>query len=235
MESAPKRSLLVSNGWMQAVMIVLLLGFFVLGFLAYRTYTDEPPIPSRVQASDGHVLFSHDDILSGQGTFLRNGLMEYGSIFGHGAYLGPDYTADYLHRAALLVRQHYAGQGSDRSAAQAVVDFKTNRYDPTSGVLTFTDAQAAAFNELTNYYSRIFAEPSSKYGLRPQAIADPTTVGNSRRSLPGRHGRRPRYGQGNHSRTRTTGRRRAWSIMAPPPICWCGAFSHSSLCSVELG
>jgi len=158
---------------MQAVIIVLLSGFFVLGFLAYRTYTDEPPIPSRVQEPDSHVLFSHDDILSGQGTFLRNGLMEYGSIFGHGAYLGPDYTADYLHRAVLLVRQHYAGQGSDRSAAQAVADFKTNRYDPTSGVLTFTDAQAAAFNELTNYYSRIFSEPSSKYGLRPQAIADP--------------------------------------------------------------
>ena len=173
MESAPKRSLLVSNGWMQAVMIVLLLGFFVLGFLAYRTYTDQPPIPSRVQDPDGQVLFSHDDILSGQGTFLRNGLMEYGSIFGHGAYLGPDYTADYLHRAALLVRQHYASQGSDRSAAQAVADFKTNRYDPISGVLTFTDAQAAAFNELTNYYRRIFSEPSSKYGLRPQAIADP--------------------------------------------------------------
>ena len=32
--------------------------------------------------------------------FLNNGLMEYGSVLGHGAYLGPDYTADYLRRAA---------------------------------------------------------------------------------------------------------------------------------------
>src|SRR5215470_4709977 len=173
METTTKRGFLLARGWIQAVILVFLFGFFVLGFLAYRTYTGEPPIPGKVVDPDGHLLFTRANIMAGQGTFLRNGLMEYGSIFGHGAYLGPDYTADYLHRAALMVRQHYASQGSDRSAAQAVADFKTNRYDPISGVLTFTDAQAAAFNELTNYYRRIFSEPSSKYGLRPQAIADP--------------------------------------------------------------
>ncbi len=140
--------MLVSRGWMQAVLIVLLFGFFVLGFLAYRTYTDEPPIPDRVQDSGGHVLFTRNDIISGQETFLRNGLMEYGSIFGHGAYLGPDYTADYLHRAALLGRQFYTGQGSDRSAAETISDFKTNRYDSKSGVLTFTTAQSVAFHDL---------------------------------------------------------------------------------------
>jgi nitric oxide reductase large subunit len=48
-------------------------------------------------------LFTRGDVLAGQAVFLRNGLMEYGSIFGHGAYLGPDFTADYLHRAARSV------------------------------------------------------------------------------------------------------------------------------------
>ncbi len=48
-------------------------------------------------------LFTGADITAGQEIFFRNGLMEYGSIFGHGAYLGPDFTADYLHRAALMV------------------------------------------------------------------------------------------------------------------------------------
>src|SRR5215472_2056573 len=62
----------------------------VLGILAYRTYTDEPPIPSKVIGANGQLLFTGEDVLAGQEVFLKNGLMEYGSIFGHGAYLGPD-------------------------------------------------------------------------------------------------------------------------------------------------
>ncbi len=61
----------------------------------------------------GNILFTHDDILDGQQVFLRNGLMEYGSIFGHGAYLGPDYTADYLRRSAASVYEIHGGQKSD--------------------------------------------------------------------------------------------------------------------------
>ena len=78
----------------------MLFGFFVMGLLAYYTYTDEPPIPAKVVDANGQVLFTGKDIIAGQEIFLKNGLMEYGSIFGHGAWLGPDYTADYLHRAA---------------------------------------------------------------------------------------------------------------------------------------
>src|SRR5207247_5938309 len=87
--------LLVSKAWLQAVAIVVVFGFFVLGLLAYRTYTDEPPIPRTVMGQDNQVLFTRQDVQAGQGVFLRNGLMEYGSVFGHGAYLGPDFTADY--------------------------------------------------------------------------------------------------------------------------------------------
>ncbi len=82
-----KRQLLISRGWVQAVAIVMIFGFTVMGMLAYRTYTGEPPIPARVTDDSGHVLFTRTDILAGQAVFLRNGLMEYGSIFGHGAYL----------------------------------------------------------------------------------------------------------------------------------------------------
>ena len=92
----PRRQLLVSRGWVQAVAIVMIFDFTVMGMLAYRTYTGEPPIPARVTDDSGHVLFTRGDILAGQAVFLRNGLMEYGSIFGHGAYLGPDFTADHL-------------------------------------------------------------------------------------------------------------------------------------------
>src|SRR6476661_2287386 len=117
MNDPTQRKLLISKGWIQAVVIVMLCGFSILGVLAYRTYTDEPPIPSRVIDADGKVLFTGADITAGQEVFFRNGLMEYGSIFGHGAYLGPDFTADYLHRAALLVIDEYGGPSSDQARA----------------------------------------------------------------------------------------------------------------------
>lgn len=147
-----KRGLLVSKGWIQAVAIVVLFGFFVLGFLAYRTYSDEAPIPARVIESGGGVLFTGQDILAGQQIFLRNGLMEYGSIFGHGAYLGPDFTADYLRRAAASVAHSYAGRNSPAQArVQTAVEFKTNRFDANTNTLVFTPAQSAAYRELVDY------------------------------------------------------------------------------------
>ena len=81
---------LISKGGIQAVALVMLFGFFTMGLLAYYTYTDEPPIPAKVVDASGNILFTGADITVGQEIFLKNGLMEYGSIFGHGAWLGPD-------------------------------------------------------------------------------------------------------------------------------------------------
>ena len=152
MADSARRGLLVSRGWIQAVVIVMLCGFTILGVLAYRTYTDEPPIPSRVLDADGRVLFTGADITAGQEVFFRNGLMEYGSIFGHGAYLGPDFTADYLHRASEIVTDSYGGPESESARHKTVPDFKTNRYDSSTGDLAYSAAQAKAFHDLTAYY-----------------------------------------------------------------------------------
>jgi nitric oxide reductase subunit B len=171
-----RRELLVSKGWVQAVALVVLFGFFVLGLLAYRTYTGQPPIPERVVDPEGNVVYTGEDVTAGQEVFLRNGIMEYGSIFGHGAYLGPDFTADYLRRSALSVRDSYGGEGSDRAAASTVEDFKENRYDPETGTLELTAPQAVAFEELREHYSEFFGEPSTRNGLRPEAISDPKEI-----------------------------------------------------------
>jgi len=172
MAEMAQRKLLISKGWIQAVVIVMLCGFLILGMLAYRTYTDEPPIPSQVVDPNGQVLFTAADVIAGQEVFLRNGLMEYGSIFGHGAYLGPDFTADYLHRAALIVTEHYGGSSLEAAKQQTITDFKTNRYDSVTGVLTYTAAQVEAFEKLDLYYGEFFGNPTTKYGLRPSAITD---------------------------------------------------------------
>jgi len=39
------------------------------------------------------VVFTADGIIAGQQVFLKHGLMDNGTIWGHGAYLGPDFTA----------------------------------------------------------------------------------------------------------------------------------------------
>jgi nitric oxide reductase subunit B len=171
-----RRELLVSKGWVQAVALVVLFGFFVLGLLAYRTYTGQPPIPERVVDPEGNVVYTGEEVTAGQEVFLRNGIMEYGSIFGHGAYLGPDFTADYLRRSALSVRDSYGGEGSDQAAARTVEDFKENRYDSETGTLELTAAQVAAFEELRGHYGEFFGEPSTRNGLRPEAISDPEEI-----------------------------------------------------------
>lgn len=172
MSGSARRALLVSSGWMQAVIIVILCGFLILGMLAYRTYTDEPPIPSRVVDPSGQVLFTGTDVIAGQEVFLRNGLMEYGSIFGHGAYLGPDFTADYLHRASLIAIDRYGGSFSDSARQQTINDFKTNRYDGATGTLVYSQVETQAFAELVDYYARFFGTPTTQYGLRSSAITD---------------------------------------------------------------
>src|SRR5262245_46510423 len=176
MDRFEKRPLMISRGWMQAAGIVLVIGFFILGLLTYYTYNDEPPIPEVVKDVKGAVLFTRSDIMDGQQLFLGNGLMEYGSIFGHGAYLGPDFTTEYLHRAALASIDFYGGTDSDTAHGQTIKDFKTNKYDSATGTLVYTDAQVQAFNECRNYYVSFFGEPTTKFGLRPKAIQDPEDV-----------------------------------------------------------
>jgi len=98
----------ISSRWLQGAVLTYLVGFTVLGVLAYLVYRDQPPIPERVVAGD-QVLFTRDDIVGGMHVFQRYGLMEYGSVYGHGAYLGPDFTAEYLHMSAEFLIEAYAG------------------------------------------------------------------------------------------------------------------------------
>lgn len=171
-EGSARATLLVAKGWIQAAVLVLITGLFGLGFLAYRTYAAEPPIPERTVAEDGRVLFTRAEIGDGQELFLRRGLMEHGSIFGHGAYLGPDFTADALHHSALAARAYYERHHDPNPGDHTATDFKRNRYDETHDALVFSDAQAAAFAETEAYYNAYFAASVTQTGLRLQGQFD---------------------------------------------------------------
>ena len=117
-----RRSMPIARGWFQAAVLTYLIGFSVLGVLAYLVVRDQPPIPARVVAADGRTVFSREDVLGGMSVFARFGVMELGSIYGHGAYLGPDFTADYLHRSAeLLIARYRNGVRAVSEARQGMI------------------------------------------------------------------------------------------------------------------
>src|SRR5271170_8499191 len=112
----------LSPWWKRSLILLMVSGFSTLGYLAARTYRDAPPIPARVLDPAGVTLFTAQDIMAGQQLFLSHGLMENGTIWGHGAYLGPDFSAEYLHTMALDVLAAISTRMSPNSGAAHLND-----------------------------------------------------------------------------------------------------------------
>src|SRR3972149_11719940 len=91
----------LSPWWRRSVYATMIIGFTVLILLTIKVHHDAPPIPGKVVDPSGELIFSKQDILHGQEVFLEHGLMDNGSIWGHGGYLGPDFSAQYLHTLAV--------------------------------------------------------------------------------------------------------------------------------------
>src|SRR5499427_2511563 len=163
----------LSPRWLQSIVLTFVVGFAILGYLAIRIYRENPPVPARVVSESGQTIFTGEDIRAGQEAFLSYGLMEYGSVYGHGAYLGPDFTADYLHRLALEMQRTYGGGAAAQERTRR--ELRENRYDPTTDVLTWTDAQASAFENLRQHYEAevLDRRASGGGGLGPHAIQNP--------------------------------------------------------------
>ncbi len=166
----------IGKGWMQGVALVLIFGFFVMGFLAYRTYTASMPLPERVVDESGQTVFSGADITRGQELFQARGLMQYGSINGHGGYLGPDYTADYLRRSADRMADEFTAAGVPEVHDRVVAELRTNRYDEATKTLVFTPAQVRAFDFMTRHYTTYFGPEAKRNGLLSDVITEPRDV-----------------------------------------------------------
>ena len=171
MSNGSRRPMVLSPAWLQGMLLTFLIGFAILGYLALRVYEEHAPVPARVVDEAGKELCTSAEIMRGQEAFLTYGLMQFGSVYGHGAYLGPDFTADYLHRQAELMLQYYGGDGD---AAQRVRrELQANRYDPVSGTLVWSDGQVRAFEALQKRYVEEFLNrKQSGAGLGPHAIPD---------------------------------------------------------------
>ena len=164
-----------SGLWKHGLLLTLLFGFTVMIVGGVMMYRSRAPIPETVVDPSGRVLFTAADIQEGQDLFRKRGLMDYGSVLGHGAYLGPDYTAESLHwmTEAMRARKggNYAALGTpEKAAVDAAIaeELKTNRYD--NGVLRFTADQAAGWDSIVARYNREFASGDAARALPKGAL-----------------------------------------------------------------
>jgi nitric oxide reductase subunit B len=126
----------------------------VLGYFGAELYRQAPPIPGRVVTSDGRLICTGEDIREGQNVWQSMGGQEVGTVWGHGAYVAPDWSADYLHREAVWLLDYWATAEHGRKyeslgpearaalKARLQEELRRNTYDPATGDLTVSPLRA---------------------------------------------------------------------------------------------
>ncbi|WP_019499142.1 nitric-oxide reductase large subunit [Pseudanabaena sp. PCC 6802] len=176
--------------WLVTICIVT---FTVLISAGAAIYKNAPPIPATVVSPQQEIILTQADIQSGQETYLARGGQHIGSIWGHGSYLAPDWTADVLHRwglatAGVLYDDNPdfsqadldALSAVDRAALQARVqqEFKTNRYESETGALSLTAAQTKGLAKVFRDYQTLLSQGSSVHSIPSGWFTDPTQIRN---------------------------------------------------------
>jgi nitric oxide reductase subunit B len=167
---------------------VVIIGFAVLGWAGYRIYQEKPPVPDRVVTSDGMTVIGSGEIMAGQAVWQAMGGMELGSVWGHGSYVAPDWSADWLHRECEFILDRWAMQETGTPFAganperQAVLKsrlasmMRANTYKPGDGTLVIDPVRASAFEANLAYYSRVFSDGNTAYSIPQGAQSDPVKL-----------------------------------------------------------
>ena len=176
--------------WLGATVAASFLVLIIFGVEIYRT---APPFPTKIVVSDGEVLYEGQDIKDGQNVWQSMGGQTVGSIWGHGAYIAPDWNADYLHRETEMLLELFAQKDGktykdlpeDEQAKYLVQlrkELRTNTYDAASGVITFSPERAQVARALADYYTKLFMDDPSmdhvrkSYAIPKSAIKDPARM-----------------------------------------------------------
>ncbi|MEQ5814000.1 nitric-oxide reductase large subunit [Marinobacter sp. NFXS11] len=170
---------------------ILAATFTLLGYFGAEVYRAAPPIPDRVVSANGDTLMTEKSILDGQTAWQSVGGMQLGSIWGHGAYQAPDWTADWLHRELenwleIGAREEY-GQGWHSLSAQQQnalqyelkTEYRANTYDSSRGTAEVSERRAEAIKQTADYYHNLFgADPllqstRENYAMKENTLPDP--------------------------------------------------------------
>ena len=173
-----------------AFLLVISVSFAVLGYYGFEIYQKAPPRPVKVVTTEGDLIFEGQDILDGQNVWQSMGGQEVGSIWGHGAYTAPDWTADWLHRESIFIlnkwsqsdyKQNFEDLDTEKQGAlerRLQKELRKNTYDEATGVLTISPLRAEAANYLHGYYKGLFMENPeldeirSDYAIPKNSIKD---------------------------------------------------------------
>jgi nitric oxide reductase subunit B len=157
---------------------VMAVSFSVLLFFGREIYHNAPPIPDKVVTPDGTVLFTGEDIKDGQNVWQSIGGQEIGTIWGHGAYQAPDWSADWLHKEAVEVLNSlametdhvpFASLSDERKASLMVSlqkELRTNNYNADTRILTVSNRRAQAIAANSIFYSGLFTNNPAMAHLR---------------------------------------------------------------------
>ena len=167
--------------------LIFVLSFGALGYLGWQIYLTAPPIPKAVVTTSGEVLFTGEQVQKGQQVWLASGGQQQGSVWGHGAYVAPDWSADWLHREAValqairtqeLRKAPTALTAADRGAIDAALkeEMRRNTYDASSGKITVSAERAQAIREVASHYQGLFGNDASLDKLRDQYAMTEGTV-----------------------------------------------------------
>jgi nitric oxide reductase subunit B len=166
-----------------ALAIVIVGSFAVLGTVGRKMISQAPPIPD-VYSQDGQLLFTGSSITDGQGVWQSIGGQEIGTVWGHGAYVAPDWSADWLHRESEILLDtwaqrkgaaNFAALNPDDQAvlkARLVREERTNTYDEAQNRVVVSADRAAAFQMLSAYYADVFANGRKEYAIPQGALFD---------------------------------------------------------------
>jgi len=167
---------------------VMAITFGILGYFGNEVYRQAPPIPDQVVSESGQTIMSNESILNGQTAWQSVGGMQLGSIWGHGAYQAPDWTADWLHRELItwldIVAYQRHGQSYDsldsltqRGLQHELTDeYRFNSYNAETDTLVLSDTRVQAINEVADYYIRLFgddpefAQTRSNYAMKNNTL-----------------------------------------------------------------
>ncbi len=164
---------------------VVVLSFIVLIWVGTEVYQTQPPIPEKVILKEtGAIFYTKEDIQTGQNVWESIGGMEVGSIWGHGSYVAPDWTADWIHKEAVFMLEAWAQNDFQMSydaldvekkaalKARLIKDIKTNSYNKTDGTITISESRLAAIQSNITHYTTIFSEGKAEYAIPKGALTD---------------------------------------------------------------
>ncbi|WP_442267661.1 nitric-oxide reductase large subunit [Tenacibaculum sp. ZS6-P6] len=165
--------------------IVVVLSFAALIWVGTEVYQQQPPIPDIVKVRDtNEVVYTKEDIQTGQNVWESIGGMEVGSIWGHGSYVAPDWSADWIHKEALFLLNHWAYKDFKTTyeqlnieqkgalKARLVNEIKTNTYNHQTKEIIISEERLKAIKQNSIYYSSIFSKGNEEYAIPKGALTD---------------------------------------------------------------